>query len=66
MTAVADTYHSLTSDRPYRKGMAQGKALQIIEDASGTQLCPNCVGLFFKWISQKGTWNVEDAPDKIE
>jgi HD-GYP domain-containing protein (c-di-GMP phosphodiesterase class II) len=52
MTAVADTYHSLTSDRPYRKGMVQGKALQIIDDASGTQLCPDCVGLFFKWISQ--------------
>ncbi|MGA8178842.1 MAG: response regulator [Desulfobacterales bacterium] len=53
MTAVADTYHSLTSDRPYRKGMAQDKALQIIEDVSGTQLCPHCVGLFFKWIAQK-------------
>ncbi len=55
MTAVADTYHSLTSDRPYRKGMVQGKALQIIEDACGTQLCPDCVGLFFKWISQGET-----------
>ena len=53
MAAVADTYHSLTSDRPYRKGMAQGKALQIIEDVSGTQLCPDCVGLFFKWLAQK-------------
>ncbi len=53
MAAVADTYHSLTSDRPYRKGMVQGKALQIIEDASGTQLCPDCVGLFFKWLAQK-------------
>lgn len=53
MTAVADTYHSLTSDRPYRKGMAQDKALQIIEDAVGTQLCPHCVELFFKWIAQK-------------
>lgn len=53
MTAVADTYHSLTSDRPYRKGMAQGKALQIIEDASGTQLCPDCVGLFLKWIAKE-------------
>jgi len=53
MAAVADTYHSLTSDRPYRKGMAQGKALQIIEDVSGTQLCPDCVDLFFKWIAQK-------------
>lgn len=58
MAAVADTYHSLTSDRPYRKGMAQGKALQIIEDVSGTQLCPDCVVLFFKWIAQKkqGVW----------
>jgi response regulator RpfG family c-di-GMP phosphodiesterase len=55
MTAVADTYHSLTSDRPYRKGMAQEKALQIIEDATGTQLCPDCVGLFFKWLTQKET-----------
>jgi putative two-component system response regulator len=53
MTAVADTYHSLTSDRPYRKGMNEGKALQIIEDASGTQLCPNCVELFYKWIAQE-------------
>jgi HD-GYP domain-containing protein (c-di-GMP phosphodiesterase class II) len=53
MAAVADTYHSLTSDRPYRKGMAQGKALQIIEDVSGTQLCPDCLGLFFKWLAQK-------------
>jgi putative two-component system response regulator len=53
MAAVADTYHSLTSDRPYRKGMAQGKALQIIEDVIGTQLCPDCVSLFFKWIAQK-------------
>ena len=53
MTAVADTYHSLTSDRPYRKGMEQGKALQIIKDVTGTQLCSNCVDLFFKWIDHK-------------
>jgi hypothetical protein len=35
--------------------MEQGKALQIIEDACGTQLCPSCVGLFYKWIAQKET-----------
>jgi len=58
MTAVADTYHSFTSDRPYRKGMAQGKALQIIEDVSGTQFCPNCVELFFSWIDQKETFRM--------
>ena len=53
MTAVADTYHSLTSDRPYRKGMAQDKAFQIIKEVSGSQLCPHCVELFFHWINQK-------------
>ncbi len=51
MTAVADTYNALTSDRPYRKGMPQEKALQIVEEAKGTQLCPDCVDLFLKWVS---------------
>jgi response regulator RpfG family c-di-GMP phosphodiesterase len=50
MTAVADTYHALTSDRPYRKGMPQSKALQIIADARESQLCPRCVDLFLDWI----------------
>jgi HD-GYP domain-containing protein (c-di-GMP phosphodiesterase class II) len=50
MTAVADTYHALTSDRPYRKGMHPSKALQIISDARETQLCPKCVELFLKWM----------------
>jgi response regulator RpfG family c-di-GMP phosphodiesterase len=50
MTAVADTYHALTSDRPYRKGMHPSKALQIISDAREAQLCPKCVELFLKWM----------------
>jgi response regulator RpfG family c-di-GMP phosphodiesterase len=50
VTAVADTYHALTSDRPYRQGMPQEKAFQIIADARGTQLCPECVDLFLDWI----------------
>jgi len=43
MTAVADTYHALTSDRPYRRGMSHEQAMDIIEDVRGTQLCPDCV-----------------------
>lgn len=50
MTAVADTYNALTSDRPYRKGVAQEKALQIIEDAKGSQFCQDSVELFMSWI----------------
>lgn len=47
MTAVADTYDALTSDRPYRKGMDKNKALQIIADIRHDQLCPECVDAFF-------------------
>lgn len=43
MTAVADTFHALISDRPYRKGLSREEALNIIEDVRGTQLCPECV-----------------------
>ncbi|KPA16776.1 response regulator receiver modulated metal dependent phosphohydrolase [Candidatus Magnetomorum sp. HK-1] len=49
ITAVADTFHALTSDRPYRKGLDHDKAFEIIKDVKGTQLCPDCVELFYKW-----------------
>ena len=51
MTAVADTYDALTSDRPYRKGMPHQKALEIINKASGSQLCSETVRLFCDWCS---------------
>ncbi len=43
ITAVADTYDALTTDRPYRKGFPKEVALQIIREIRGTQLCPECV-----------------------
>ncbi len=46
MTAVADTFHALISDRPYRRGMSPEKAMEVIETVCGTQLCPTCVALF--------------------
>ncbi len=49
-TAVADTYHSLTSDRPYRRGMSSEKALDIIRTVSGTQLCPDAIEVFLRLI----------------
>ena len=35
--AVADTYHALISDRPYRKGMSVEKACKILKDGAGKQ-----------------------------
>lgn len=48
IAAVADTYHALTSDRPYRHGISHDEALSIIDDVRGTQLCPDCVEAFLK------------------
>ncbi len=52
MTAVADTYHALSSDRPYRAATSHDRALQIIEDVRDTQLCPDCVKLFMEWCDK--------------
>ena len=37
IVAVADTYHALISDRPYRKGMSVEKACSILEEGAGIQ-----------------------------
>ncbi len=49
LTAVADTYDALTSDRPYRRGLDHGQAIAIIADVAGTQLCPDSVRFFLEW-----------------
>ncbi len=60
ITAVADTFHALTSNRPYRTGMNVENALQIIDDVKGTQLCPDCVDLFLTWITRNGSTSYRD------
>lgn len=49
--AVADCYDALTTDRPYRKGFSKEKALTIIEEIKGTQLCETCVEAFYRWAN---------------
>jgi len=46
--SVADTYDAMTSDRPYRKGFADEKALGILKECAGTQLDPVMVEAFLK------------------
>jgi response regulator RpfG family c-di-GMP phosphodiesterase len=58
MTAVADTFDALTSDRPYRKGMVDDEAFKIIRKVSGSQLCPSCVDLFFQYVTTPEFLNV--------
>ncbi|MEW4451877.1 HD-GYP domain-containing protein [Bremerella sp. JC817] len=47
ITAVADAYDAMSSDRPYRKGMPIEKVNQIFLEGSGTQWDPDVVEAFF-------------------
>ena len=37
IVAVADAYHALISDRPYRKGLSVDKACEILKSGAGKQ-----------------------------
>ena len=43
---VADTFDALTSDRPYRRGLALKTATQVVKNAAGTQLDEKVVDTF--------------------
>ena len=57
--AVADTFDAMYSDRPYRKRMNYEKAVNIIRDASGTQLTEDVVDAFLR-LAEKGEFRAED------
>lgn len=44
--SVADAFSAMTTDRPYRKGMPQVKALAILESGAGIQWDAQCVHAF--------------------
>jgi HD-GYP domain-containing protein (c-di-GMP phosphodiesterase class II) len=47
---VADTWDAMTSDRPYRRRMSTEAALKELEKSAGSQLDPQCVQAFTRWI----------------
>lgn len=50
--AIADAFDAMTSDRPYRKGMAVEKALHILEEGRGTQWDPRLTTAFIQNFDQ--------------
>ena len=66
MTAVADTYHALTSDRPYRRAMSQDRALEVIEEERGRQFCPECVEAFLSLMRDMGHAPLESFRTGLE
>jgi diguanylate cyclase (GGDEF)-like protein/putative nucleotidyltransferase with HDIG domain len=52
MICIADSYHAMISDRPYRKALGQDKALQELEKGKGTQFDPELVDIFINAIQK--------------
>lgn len=48
IVAVADTYHALISDRPYRRGMNIEKALSILKEGAGKQWDADLIRTFLQ------------------
>lgn len=48
IVAIADTYHALISDRPYRRGMNIEQAISILEEGAGTQWDADLVRTFIQ------------------
>ena len=48
--AIADVYHALISDRPYRKAFSVEAAIEIIRKGSGTQFDPKITDVFLRVV----------------
>lgn len=51
--AVADCYHAMTSDRPYRKAMSSEEAINELTRCAGTQFDPEIVEVFIQLLKKK-------------
>ena len=49
---VADIYDALGQDRPYRRALPKERVMEIFDDESGTQLCPESVTALKELVSK--------------
>jgi putative two-component system response regulator len=53
VVSVADMYDALTSDRPYRRGVDRGRAIETLLSCRGSQLDPEFVDAFIKVLGDE-------------
>jgi HD-GYP domain-containing protein (c-di-GMP phosphodiesterase class II) len=59
--AVADTWDALTSDRPYRTGMARDRAMTILRNGAGAQWDPAIVAALIRILDRDAPAGAEDS-----
>ncbi len=62
---AADTYHAITSDRPYRAARSHGDAIEELTKCAGTQFDPSVTAALVGYLygqRQAGRWSPEQRP----
>ena len=62
--AVVDCYDALTSDRPYRRALSHGCAIEMIEEGRGTMYDPDLAGVFLRIVQRLRTEGTSARPGK--
>jgi HD-GYP domain-containing protein (c-di-GMP phosphodiesterase class II) len=52
IVALADAFDAIVSDRPYRKGLSQVNAMEIMREEGGQQFDPSALEAFIEIIKQ--------------
>ena len=58
--ALADVYDALVSDRPYRRAMEKGQAIDYIRSGSGSEFDPKVVEAFLEVMEKRDM--IQDSP----
>ncbi len=59
--AIADAYHAMISDRPYRAALPSSRALAELRANAGSQFDPEVVSVFIKVVESGEIRDLEDA-----
>jgi HD-GYP domain-containing protein (c-di-GMP phosphodiesterase class II) len=59
--AIADTFDAMTSNRPYRKGLAVDVAVQELSNNAGTQFDPELVSVFIALLREGELNNISEG-----
>lgn len=57
--SVADSFHAMVSDRPYRKALSTEVAVEELKKNSGTQFDPKLVETFIQALQDEGVYRPE-------
>lgn len=64
LVAVADAFHAMISDRPYRKATAPRQALEILAEGRGTQWDPDVVDAMLSLFKRPAVRQTQSEDDK--